>query len=102
MKREREGKRKGIIRMARTKGKQSNWNGAITTVGFVIYGALLILFGWQTWQFVNFLFPDDQLLMKVLTFISFDFMALVWAVVHTFYRFASRGAQKWVIVAWVL
>ena len=85
--------------MARSK---SNWNIPLLIAGLVIYGALLLLFGWQTWQFVNWLFPDDQLLAKLLTMLSFDVLAAFWAVVHTFFRFKSRGAKHWVQIAWAV
>jgi len=77
-------------------------NVIITVVKYLIYIGLLVLFGWQTWQFVSFLFPDDQLLMKVLTLISFDVMALFWACADLYYAFASRGAKTWVRTAWIL
>lgn len=85
-----------------TKRRASSWNSPIMWAGVAIYTAMLILFGWQTWQFVNWLFPDDQLLAKILTMTSFDILAAFWAVVHTFYRFASRGAKIWVQIAWAL
>ena len=65
-----------------------------------MYIGMLILFGWQTWQFVNFLFPEDQLLMKVLTLISFDIFALIWACTDLFFSFASRAAKHMVKWAW--
>ena len=58
----------------------------------------LLLFGWQTWEFVNFLFPDDQLLMKILTLFSFDIMSLIWGCTHRFYNFAHPQAK--VAAAW--
>ncbi len=88
--------------MATTQKQHNAWNSPLMYVGLAMYAALLSLFGWQTWQFVNWLFPDDQLLAKILTMLSFDILAAFWAVVHTFYRFASRGAKTWVIIAWGL
>jgi hypothetical protein len=64
------------------------------------YILLLGLFGWQTWEFVNFLFPDDQLLMKLLTVFSFDVMALIFGCAHLFYRFAHPNAKAAVIWGW--
>jgi len=66
------------------------------------YIALLLLFGWQTWEFVNFLFPDDQLLMKLLTVFSFDVMALIWGCAHIFYRFAHPHAKTAVGWGWAI
>jgi hypothetical protein len=85
--------------MSTTK-KTDTWNGAIMALCAIIYLALLILFGWQTWQFVVWLFPDDALLFRVLTFGSFDVLAAIWAGVHTFHKFRSRGAKTWVVIAW--
>ena len=77
-------------------------NVVITGIVYIVYIGLLILFGFQTWQFVNFLFPDDQLTMKVLTLISFDVMALLWGVADLYYAFASKGAKTAVRTAWVI
>ncbi len=71
-------------------------------IGGGIYIGLLILFGFQTWQFVDWLFPNDQLLMKILTVLCFDVMALFWACADLFYRFASRGARSLVRWAWAI
>jgi hypothetical protein len=85
-----------------TQKSKLNANTPIMWVAAIIYGALLLLFGWQTWQFITWLFPEDQLLARILTLISFDVMAAVWAIDHTFYRFKSRGAWWWVGIAWVI
>lgn len=71
-------------------------------IGGGIYIGLLLLFGFQTWQFVDWLFPNDQLLMKILTVLCFDVMALFWACADLFYRFASRGARSLVRWAWAI
>lgn len=78
----------------------TNWPFWI--VGGLIYLALTILFGWQTWTFVNFLFPSDQLLMKALTLISFDVMSVFWGCMDLFYKFASEGAKRWVRWSWII
>lgn len=77
-------------------------NVIVTVLVYLVYIGLLILFGFQTWQFINFLFPDDQLTMKVLTIISFDIMALLWGVADLYYAFASKGAKTAVRAAWVI
>ena len=68
----------------------------------IAYIALLLLFGWQTWEFVNVLFPDDQLLMKLLTVFSFDVMALIFGAAHLFYRFAHPHAKTAVGWGWAI
>jgi len=80
----------------------NSWNSPILLGFLLVYAGLLMLFGWQTWQFVSWLFPADQLIFKILTLFSFDILAALWAIAHTFYRFASRGAKKWVQIAWGL
>jgi len=64
-----------------------------------IYIALLILFAWQTIEFVQWLFPDEQLIYKVLVFVCFDVMAFVWAMVDLFYHFADQDGAR-TIVRW--
>jgi hypothetical protein len=93
------GKDKG---MTATTKRHNAWNSPLMYAGLAMYAGLLMLFGWQTWQFVSWLFPDDQLLAKILTMLSFDILAAFWAIVHTFYRFADRGAKTWVVIAWAL
>lgn len=68
----------------------------------VVYVALLILFASQTWLFINWLFPPDQLVMKALTLLTFDGMAALWAVGDLFYKFASPGAKTIVRTAWAI
>lgn len=80
--------------------RRSTGNMGLFIVAAVIYGGILILFGWQTWGFVNWLFPNDQLLMKALTMLCFDIMALVWAVIDLFYHHATRGTRALVRWGW--
>lgn len=56
----------------------------------IVYILLIFLFAWQTWEFVTWLFPQDELIFKILTVFSFDGMALLWAISSNFYIFASR------------
>lgn len=88
--------------MSQTKKKKHTGNPGLFIVGGTIYLGLLILFGYQTWQFVDWLFPSDQMLMKLLTVLCFDVMALFWACVDLFYRFASRSAHTLVRWAWAI
>ncbi len=83
------------------KKKHSPANMILGVIGGLAYIALLFLFAWQTWQFVSWLFPDDQLLMKLLTLISFDVCALLFGCIHLFYHFAHRAAKTWIFVAWI-
>lgn len=76
------------------------WNDKI--FGFIsfLYLGILLYFGFQTYYFVNWLFPQDNLLVKIATIVTFDGMAFVWSVACTFYRFHSKNARWWVTVGW--
>lgn len=75
---------------------------ALFIVLATVYIGVLLLFGSQTWFFVSWLFPDTQLLMKLLTVLCFDIMAFLWALVDLFYQFASPGAKTVVRFAWFI
>lgn len=84
--------------MSKFQIERKHSNAGLLLVSVLIYVALLLLFAWQTLLFVNILFPDADLMMKVLTVFSVDGMGFVWANLHTFYRFAhphAKGAVKW-------
>src|SRR5205085_2766129 len=59
--------RKEHRHMAKFQVQRKHSNVGLFTIPALAYIGLLILFAWQTWGLVNFLFPDDQLLMKMLT-----------------------------------
>jgi len=88
--------------MSKAVKQSTSWNGPILALCAIIYIALLVLFAWQTWQFVVWLFPDDALLFRILTLLSFDILAAIWAGVHTFYHFGSRPAKTWVQICWAV
>lgn len=44
----------------------------------VLFTAAVFVFAWQTWEFVNFLLPQENWLMKYLAVGNFDVMSLVW------------------------
>ena len=74
-----------------------------TIIAGIIYVSLLIYFGWQTWLFVDWLFPSQQLGMKCLSLLSFDIMALVWGCIDTFDKKNLRGGIKTMIKwAWCI
>jgi hypothetical protein len=51
--------------------------GVIIALSVAGTGAV-ILFGWQTWEFVNWLLPTDSLLMKILAVVNFDVFSYIW------------------------
>ncbi|MFL5628742.1 MAG: hypothetical protein ACJ788_24440 [Ktedonobacteraceae bacterium] len=50
----------------------------------LLFLGAIAFFGYQTWQFVNWLLPEDSLLMKVLAVINFDVFSYVWLAVGLF------------------
>lgn len=86
--------------MVTTPKKKHTGNMGLFLIGSGIYLGLVFLFAWQTWSFVDWLFPGDQLMMKLLTVLCFDVMAVFWALVDLFYRFATKGARNLVRWAW--
>jgi hypothetical protein len=85
--------------MAQRQTAHTGGNGLFIIMA-LIYVSLLILFAWQTYEFVDWLFPSDQVLMKILTLVCFDVMALLWACLDLFYRFAIREARSLVRWGW--
>src|SRR5579863_3336862 len=70
---------------------------------FIIMGAyivLLVVFAVQTVDLLAFLFPNADWIMIVLTLVSFDVFAFLWACVLTFYKFWTRRAHTLVWWAW--
>ncbi|HVB23611.1 MAG TPA: hypothetical protein VNG51_16860 [Ktedonobacteraceae bacterium] len=88
--------------MARFQVARKHSNVGLFGVMVLVQVGLLLLFAYQTWMFVNLLFPNDYLLMRVLTVFSVDGMALVWACLGWFYHFAHPHAKtvtkigKWI------
>lgn len=86
--------------MAKFQVEHKHSNIGLFGLVVLIYIALLGLFAWQTLLFVSILFPDSDLTMKVLTVASVDGMGFVWALLHTFYRFAHPNAKTAVRIGW--
>lgn len=80
--------------------KKAHTGGGLFYFIALIYVGLLILFAWQTSIFVNWLFPDDQIVMKILMVFCFDGMAFLCAVTDLFYHFASRGTRGMIRWQW--
>jgi hypothetical protein len=70
------------------------------TIASVFLLGFTLLFAWQTWEFVDFLFPSDALLMKILTLLSFDVMLIVYGALDLFYRFATKTSHNLIKVGW--
>lgn len=88
--------------MAKFQIERKHGNIGLFGLVVLIYIALLGLFAWQTILFVGILFPDSDLTMKILTVCSIDGMGFVWALLHTFYRFAHPWAKTAVELGWSL
>src|SRR6185312_1214571 len=92
---------KGVAVMAANAKPVAHTGGmGLFIIGTVFYLSFIGLFLWQTAEFVNWLFPDDQVLYRIITVCVFDVMALLWACIDTFYRFATRGSHQLVKWAW--
>lgn len=74
--------------------------GPLFIIIALLYIGLIILFAWQTFLFVNWLFPGDQIMMKILMVICFDGMDLVWGLCDLFYHFASKSTRTLVRFGW--
>jgi hypothetical protein len=88
--------------MAETKKGPHTGGMGLFIIFVIIFVGLILLFAWQTWSFVDWLFPTDQLLMKLLTVLCFDVLAVGWACLDLFYKFATRGSRTLVRWAWAI
>jgi hypothetical protein len=50
----------------------------------VLATSAIVVFAWQTWEFVNWLLPSEQWLIKMLAVANFDIMSLVWILADLF------------------
>lgn len=66
----------------------------------LVYVCILGVFAVQTYFLVNWLFPEQNYFMKIITVFSFDGVALLCALAEAFYSFRSRSAHQMVRVAW--
>jgi len=60
----------------------------------------IIVFAFQTWFLVDWLFPSTNLFMKVGTVGSFDVMSIIWAAADTFYEFYRWRSKHIVQAMW--
>lgn len=86
--------------MSRRYSTQRPVNGLFWIIIGGLYVGFVILFGWQTYSFLDWLLPGDQWIMKALGVFSLDGMALVWCCLSMWYSFSSRGAKLLVNSAW--
>ena len=84
--------------MTRRSGHHAPTSILFVTLG-LFYLGLLILFAWQTIEFVNWLFPGEQLVFKILTFICFDVAAIVWLMIEVFFKKFDSRSETIAIVA---
>src|SRR2546421_12761935 len=72
-------------------------------VPLVLGGAFVtfvVVFAFQTWFLVDWLFPSTNLFMKIGTVGSFDVMSIVWAAADTFYTFFRWRSKHIVQAMW--
>ncbi len=85
--------------MARTNRKTTGqW--LIPVIFGLVYVCILGVFAVQTYFLVDWLFPEQNYFMKIVTVFSFDGVALLCALAEAFYSFRSRRAHQKVRVAW--
>lgn len=75
-------------------------NVAFLIILGVVYLGFVMLFMWQTTEFVSWLFPDVQGIYRIIAVVTFDGMAIAWAVIDTFYFFSSKGMKTLVQWGW--
>lgn len=73
-----------------TGGPGTGIMGVIQTIFMV---GMVVLFAWQTWGLVDWLFPTDSLVMKILTLVTFDVGSLAWTATDLFFYHKSWVAQ---------
>lgn len=66
----------------------------------LVYVCILGVFAVQTYFLVDWLFPEQNYFMKIVTVFSFDGVALLCALAEAFYSFRSRGSHQMTRVAW--
>jgi hypothetical protein len=77
------------------------WYGWIVIILMgVLFATAVGLFAWQTWEFVNFLLPTENWLMKYLAVANFDVMSITWFMAELFLRkYLTNGAKTAMIIA---
>lgn len=78
--------------------KQKHTSNPVTFIlGTAFMLAYVLYSGSQTWLLVDWLFPGDALVMKVLTVVTFDVSALFFFILHQFHRPATEGSKTIVL-----
>lgn len=82
--------------------RRHDYHAPTSILGFLLKTAVLLFLcwsGWQTWLFVNWVFPEEELGFRILGMVNFDIMAFFWLAVGTFYRFWHHQSKTWVLIA---
>lgn len=62
-----------------------------------------VLFGYQTWELVNWVLPQEAMLMKILAVLAFDGFSYLWLAASRFLKYQLRpGAKGWCQVTGVI
>ena len=63
----------------------------------------IVLFGWQTWEFVDWLLPSERLLMKILAVLNFDGFSYVWLAAGLFLaRILQSTTRSFTLIAGIV
>lgn len=82
--------------------RRYDYHAPSSVLGFLLKMALLVFLlwsGWQTWLFVNWVFPEEEIGFRALGMINFDIMAFFWLSLATFYRFWHYRSRTLVLIA---
>lgn len=73
--------------------------GSKIVVG-IVYIGFLLLFTWQTWEFLATLFPTEDPFYLFLSVASIDGASLLFAALDVFYPFLDPSAKWWCNLMW--
>ncbi len=82
--------------------KQSTGGWWIRVIGIIVYMAIIVAYAVQTLELVNWLFPDANWFMMIVTVFVCDGCATGYAMAEMFYRFRLKRAKGLVFGMWVV
>jgi hypothetical protein len=82
--------------------QQSGAGWWIRVIVSIAYAVIIVAYGWQTFELVNWLFPPDNLFMKIVTMFVCDGCATGYAMGEMFYRFRLRRSKHLTFGMWIV
>ncbi len=74
----------------------------IRLIGILVYVAIIVAYAIQTLELVTWLFPADNVFMRIVTVFICDGCATGYALAEMFYRFRLRKSQWIVFGMWIV